>query len=76
MIFYVGVSTTIIPAQTNSLNDLPKQLYSHGSAVMNTLQQIAGAAGTQFTFGAIVIVAEIGLLLAFFVKRPANHSTS
>lgn len=104
MIFYVGVSTTIIPAQTNALNDLPKKLYSHGSAVINTLQQIAGAAGTalaitlmttrqhsytvehstatpetlvavgtQFAFGAIVIVAVIGLLLAFFVRRPENH---
>lgn len=105
MIFYVGVSTTIIPAQTNSLNDLPRPLYSHGSAVINTLQQIAGAAGTalaitfmtagqhryivahssaapetlvavgtQFTFGIIVMVAVIGLLLAIFVKRPTNHS--
>ncbi|SKB98157.1 Major Facilitator Superfamily protein [Lysinibacillus sp. AC-3] len=104
MIFYVGVSTTIIPAQTNALNDLPKKLYSHGSAVINTLQQIAGAAGTalaitlmttrqhsytvehstatpetlvavgtQFAFGAIVIVAVIGLLLAFFVRRPENN---
>lgn len=80
-------------------------LRKHGSAVINTLQQIADlagtalaitfmttgqhrftvehskanpetlvAAGTQFTFGAIVIVAVIGLLLAFFVRRPTNHS--
>lgn len=32
------------------------------------------AAGTQFTFGVIVIVAVIGLLLAFFVRRSSNHS--
>ncbi|MGE7941764.1 hypothetical protein ACQKNB_06715 [Lysinibacillus xylanilyticus] len=32
------------------------------------------AAGTQFTFSAIVIVAVIGLLLAFFVRRPTNQS--
>lgn len=31
-------------------------------------------AGTQFTFGVIVIVAVIGLLLAFSVRRPSNHS--
>ncbi|WP_374966640.1 hypothetical protein [Lysinibacillus sp. RS5] len=28
------------------------------------------AAGTQFTFGTIVIVAVIGLLLAFFCETP------
>ncbi|WP_139994381.1 DHA2 family efflux MFS transporter permease subunit [Kurthia sp. Dielmo] len=46
MIFFIGASTIIMPAQTNSLNELPKQLYTHGSAVLNTFQQIAGAAGT------------------------------
>lgn len=46
MIFFIGASMIIMPAQTNSLNELPKKLYSHGSAVLNTFQQIAGAAGT------------------------------
>lgn len=46
MVFFAGVAFIIMPAQTNGLNQLPRQLYSDGSAVMNTLQQIAGAAGT------------------------------
>ncbi len=34
------------PTFTHALNDLPPRLYSHGSAALSTLQQVAGAAGT------------------------------
>lgn len=34
------------PAFTTGLNPLPPRLYSHGSAILTTLQQVAGAAGT------------------------------
>lgn len=33
------------PVFTSSLNDLPPHLYGHGSALLSTLQQVAGAAG-------------------------------
>ena len=46
LIYFVGISMIIMPAQTNGLNELPRELYADGSAVMNTLQQIAGATGT------------------------------
>jgi DHA2 family lincomycin resistance protein-like MFS transporter len=42
----VGISMVWMPAQTNGLNQLPPELYPHGTAVMNTLQQVAGAIGT------------------------------
>lgn len=42
----IGMSMVIMPAQTNGLNQLPRQLYPHGSAIMNTLQQLAGAVAT------------------------------
>jgi len=42
----VGVSLIWMPAQTNGLNQLPPALYPHGTAVMNTLQQVMGAIGT------------------------------
>src|SRR5699024_9163414 len=35
----------MMPAQTNGLNQLPKSLYPHGTAVMTTLQPVAGAIG-------------------------------
>lgn len=55
-IFFVGVSMTIMPAQTNAMNSLPPQMFADGSAALNTLTQIAGASGTaiaitMFTIG-------------------------
>ncbi|MEK4670060.1 MDR family MFS transporter [Niallia sp. FSL R7-0271] len=41
-----GMSMVMMPAQTNGLNQLPRELYPHGTAIMNTLQQLAGAMGT------------------------------
>ncbi len=43
---FIGVAMVMMPAQTNGLNQLPRQFYPDGAAVMNTLQQIAGAIGT------------------------------
>lgn len=40
-----GMALVMMPAQTTGLNQLPKQLYPHGTAIMNTLQQVAGAIG-------------------------------
>lgn len=55
-VFFVGVSMTIMPAQTNAMNSLAPQKFADGSAALNTLTQIAGASGTavamtMFTIG-------------------------
>ena len=42
----VGISLIMMPSQTNGLNQLPREFYPSGTAVMSTLQQIAGAVGT------------------------------
>lgn len=100
----IGVSMIFMPAQTNGINQLPIELYPDGTAIMNTLQQVAGAIGTAlavsimtagsksylktvanpadpanaipaftegvqnaFIFG--MIIAIVGLVLAFFIKR-------
>jgi len=42
----VGISMVIMPAQTNALNQLPRELYPHGTAILNTIQQLSGAVGT------------------------------
>ncbi|MDO7908295.1 DHA2 family efflux MFS transporter permease subunit [Paenibacillus sp. JX-17] len=42
----IGVSMVFMPGQTNGLNQLPPEYYPHGTAIMNTLQQVAGAIGT------------------------------
>jgi len=41
----VALTMILVPAQTNGLNQLPRQYYPHGTAIMNTLQQVAGAIG-------------------------------
>ncbi len=41
-----GMGLTMTPAMTNGLNPLPSTLYSHGSATLMTVQQVAAAAGT------------------------------
>ncbi|WP_197029988.1 DHA2 family efflux MFS transporter permease subunit [Paenibacillus sp. 1-18] len=42
----IGISMIMMPAQTNGLNQLPLELYPDGTAIMSTLQQVAGAIGT------------------------------
>ncbi|AJS61508.1 DHA2 family efflux MFS transporter permease subunit [Paenibacillus sp. IHBB 10380] len=42
----IGIAMIFMPAQTNGLNQLPRELYPDGTAIMNTLQQVAGAIGT------------------------------
>ncbi|HZG71395.1 MAG TPA: hypothetical protein VEY51_07625, partial [Chondromyces sp.] len=105
----VGVGMIWMPAQTNGLNQLPPELYPHGTAVMNTLQQVAGAigtavaisilsggmekylhgssaqvkqaemanaitAGSQNVFLFAMIIALIGLVIAFSIRRVVvNH---
>jgi DHA2 family lincomycin resistance protein-like MFS transporter len=42
----VSLAMMFTPLMTDSLGSLPGELYSHGSAILTTLQQVAGAAGT------------------------------
>jgi DHA2 family lincomycin resistance protein-like MFS transporter len=42
----VGLAASFTPLFSASLGSLDRRLYSHGSAALNTLQQVAGAAGT------------------------------
>lgn len=47
-IMMVAISMIMMPAQTNSLNELPRKYYPHGTAILNTLQQVSGAIGVAF----------------------------
>ncbi|KKO52435.1 DHA2 family efflux MFS transporter permease subunit [Paenibacillus sp. DMB20] len=42
----LGVSMLMMPVMTNALNELPRMLYAHGTAVISTIQQVSGAVGT------------------------------
>ncbi|ANY71054.1 hypothetical protein BBD42_28835 [Paenibacillus sp. BIHB 4019] len=41
----IGVLLVWMPAQTNGMNQLPRHMHPDGTAIMNTLIQIAGAIG-------------------------------
>lgn len=45
ILLMLAISAIMMPAETNGLNQLPKRLYPHGTAVMSTLQPVAGAIG-------------------------------
>lgn len=45
VLLMLSISAIMMPAETNGLNELPKRLYPHGTAIMSTLQPVAGAIG-------------------------------
>ena len=58
----VGISMVMMPVSTNGLNQLPRYLYPHGTAMNNTLNQVAGAIGT-------------ALLITIMSNRTKTYST-
>lgn len=46
VVLSAGLALMFTPLFTSALGSLPGNLYSHGSAVVGTVQQVAGAAGT------------------------------
>lgn len=59
-----------MPSQANGLNQLPPALYPHGSAIMNTVQQVAGAIGTA------VAISIMSVGMSNFLKQAAGQSDS
>lgn len=45
IVLMVGLALLFTPLFTSALGSLPRELYPHGSAVLGTVQQVAGAAG-------------------------------
>ena len=41
-----GMAMVMMPIMTNGLNQLPRRLYPHGTAMNNTLQNVGGAIGS------------------------------
>ncbi|CAM3616387.1 DHA2 family efflux MFS transporter permease subunit [Brevibacillus invocatus] len=44
----IAISMVMMPIQTNGLNQLPRRYYPHGTAILNTISQVAGAIGVAF----------------------------
>lgn len=56
LLFMAGLGLMMTPLMTESLGALPDHLYSHGSAILTTLQQVSGAFGTAL----FVTIAALG----------------
>lgn len=57
----VGMAMVMMPVSTTGMNQLPRKLYPHGTAIMNTLQQVSGGIGTAL-FISIMISGQRGYL--------------
>ncbi len=63
IILRIGLSFITMPLNTSALNALPKQLASHGSAVVNTVRQLAGAIGT-------------AVVVTIYTAQVTNHTSN
>ena len=59
VLLMAALGLMMTPLFTDGLGDLPEHLYSHGSAIMATLQQVMGALGTTL-FVAVATLATVG----------------
>lgn len=59
----IGLAIMFTPLFTASLSSLPMQLYSHGSAILGSVQQVAGAAGVAL-FVALMTIQTAALTAA------------
>lgn len=76
VLFMAGFGFMVTPLMTESLGVLPEHLYSHGSAILSTTQQLAGAFGTA-VFVSVATLASVhpsaspdahGMHIAFVVS--------
>jgi DHA2 family lincomycin resistance protein-like MFS transporter len=72
ILLMLSISAMMMPAQTNGLNELPKSLYPHGTAIMNTLQPVSGAIGVS-VFISIMTTRQKSVLEQ--ASDPANSAT-
>lgn len=56
----IGMALLLMPIQTLGLNQLPAKLSAHGTAISNTIRQVAGAVGTS-------------LLVTVMTSRTTTH---
>ncbi len=55
LVLMTGLAMVMTPAFTISLGSLPKRLYSHGSSLLGTVQQVAAAVGTALSVAVLTV---------------------
>jgi MFS transporter, DHA2 family, lincomycin resistance protein len=73
----LGLSATFTPLMTLGLGSVEPRLYSHGSAVLGTFQQVAGAAGTALFITVMTVVStadrEVGVAEAEAISHGVQR---
>lgn len=72
VIFSISLAMMISSLMTTALGALPTHLYGHGSAIVNTLQQLAGATGTAL----LVLVLTLGTDASAAAGAALNVATA
>lgn len=72
IILRIGLSFIMMPLSTSALNSLPKELGAHGSAVVNTVRQLAGAIGTAVVI--TIYTANVATRSEELVNDPTNSA--
>lgn len=68
----LGVSLIMMPLMTAGLNQLPRRLNSHGTAMFNTMRQVAGSLGTAMLVTIMTTRTNIHLATITGVVTSAN----
>ncbi|OFS21941.1 MDR family MFS transporter [Corynebacterium sp. HMSC04H06] len=76
VLFAVGMGMMMTPLMTTALASLPNEYYGHGSAIMNTLQQLAGATGTAFLVVFLTRGTQAGRDAGMDVAAATSQGTS
>jgi DHA2 family lincomycin resistance protein-like MFS transporter len=61
LVLMLGLSATFTPLMTTALGSVEPRLYSYASAVVGSLQQVAGAAGAALFITIMTVVSSAGL---------------
>jgi DHA2 family lincomycin resistance protein-like MFS transporter len=75
VVLSLGLALTFTPLFTSALGGLPPRLYSHGSAVLGTAQQLAGAAGTAL-FITLLTIGATGAVTSGDAANTAEATAS
>nr|WP_245723703.1 DHA2 family efflux MFS transporter permease subunit [Microbacterium humi] len=70
IVMSLGLSLLFTPLFTSSMGSVRPQLYSHASAIVGTVQQVAGAAGTAL-FVTVMATVSTGLVASGAAEVPA-----
>ncbi|MGO1955659.1 MDR family MFS transporter [Microbacterium sp.] len=73
----LGLAGSFTPLFSASLGSLERRLYSHGSAALNTMQQVAGAAGTALLisiYSSILHAGQADGLSEAAAGEPGTHA--